>query len=194
MTQKINGAAYPGIWVEKHVAFIKVTFNIDISALPAADLTLLNTATAVTGNAVADSTFGIVESAIVQALKTLETKATVLGVSKYDVSSTSVDVMVGVSEGWFSDVNGVIATGLPVLNAVAKVTTAGTNVAVGDNVSVIPSAVTFGLSFSAFRVLPAATVSAGDIELGTGASSGALPVPGSSTGNPGYYPVSNMHG
>lgn len=193
MTQKINGAVYPGVWVEKHVAFIKVTFSANIAALAAANLTLLGTGTAVTGAAVADSTFGVVESAINQALKLVETKAVVLGVSAYNPTTRSVDVIVGVSEGWFSDAAGVIATALPVGNATAKVTTAGTNVTVGDLVSVVPTALTYSMSFSAFRDLPAATAAAGDLEVGVGATSGATPT-NSPTGTAGYYPVAKMAG
>lgn len=194
MTQKVNGAAYPGIWVEKQVTFVKLTFNVDISALPAADLVELGTVTPVTAGTVADSTFAVVESALVQALKTLETKATVLGISKYNVGTTSVDVMLGFAEGWFSDVNGIIATGLPVINAQAVITTAGAGSpaypdAVGTLVGVIPSAVTFGLEFVAFSgTMPVATFANGDLDLGPGATSGATPT-NSPTGTPGYYPT-----
>jgi len=191
MTQKVNGAAYPGIWVEKQVAFVKLTFSKDISALAAADLLVLGTATPAGAGTVADSTFAVVESALVQALKTLETKSTVLGVSKYDVASTSVDVMLGFAEGWFSDNVGVIAAGLPVTNAQAVVTTAGaapTNVA-GALVSVGPAAVTFGIEFVAFAgTMPVATAANGDLAVGPGATSGATPT-NSPTGTPGYYPV-----
>lgn len=81
MTTKVNGAAYAGIWVEKEVSFIKLIFNKNILALAAADLTVLGTSTAAGVGTVASSGFGVVESALVQALKTLETKSTVLGVS-----------------------------------------------------------------------------------------------------------------
>ena len=193
MTQKIHGAVYPGIWVEKHVAFIKVTFDSDIAAIPVANLTLLGTATPVTGAAVADSTFGVVESAIAQALKMIETKAVVLGVTKYNAATQSVDVIVGVSEGWFSDAAGTIAAGLPVGTACAKITVDGTNVNIDDIVSVAPGALTFGMAFAAFRDLPAASAAAGDLEVGVGATSGATPT-NSPTGTPGYYPVANIAG
>ena len=195
MTTKVNGAAYPGIWVEKKVAFVKLTFNTDISALAASALTVLGTATAAGTGAVADSTFGVVESAVVQALKTLETKSTVLGVSRFNVATLSIDVMLGVSEGWFSDVNGVIATGLPVLNAQAIVTTAGAapTATVGALVSVTPASVTFSLEFVAFDgSLPVATAAAGYLVLGPGATSGAYigQTPyNPSTGAAGYYPA-----
>ena len=191
MTQKIHGAAYSGIWVEKQVTFVKLTFSTDISALPAADLTVLGTTTPVGLNTVADSTFAIVESAIVQALKTLETKATVLGISKYNVGTTSVDVMIGFADGWFSDQNGIIATALPIVNAQASVTTVATAAPLnnlGDLVSVTPTAVTFSMEFTTFNgTMPVATFANGDLDLGPGASSGATPT-NSPTGTAGYYP------
>ena len=191
MTQKVNGAAYPGIWVEKQVTFVKLTFNVDISALPAADLYELGTTTAVSAGTVADSTFGVVESALVQALKTIETKSTVLGVSKYDTASKSVDVILGFAEGWFSDINGIIATGLPVTTASAVITTAGAAPAdaVGVLVSVNPAIVTFGMEFVAFAgTMPVATAANGDLAVGPGATSGATPA-NSPSGTPGYYPT-----
>jgi hypothetical protein len=192
MTQKINGAAYPGVWVERKVAFVKLVFSKDITALPAADLTVLGTATPAGAGTVADSSFGVVESVLVQALKTLETKATVLAVSEYDATGFAVDVMLGNAEGWFSDVAGVIATGLPVINAQAKVTTAGaapTDV-VGATVSVLDTAVTFDMSFVWMDgTMAAATFANGALALGPGATSGAFPM-NSPTGTPGYYPKS----
>jgi hypothetical protein len=194
MTTKVNGAAYAGIWVEKQVTFIKLKFNKDISALAAADLLVLGTLTPAGAGTVADSSFAVVESAMVQALKALETKSTVLAISKLDVVSpteSSVDVMLGYAEGWFSDAAGLIATGLPVLGAQAVVTTAGaapTNV-VGALVSVAAAAVTFSMEFAAFDgTMPVATFAAGDLDFGPGATSGATPT-NSPTGTPGYYPV-----
>jgi len=191
MTQKINGAAYPGIWVEKKVAFVKLVFNKDIAALAAADLLVLGTATPAGAGTVASSVFGVVESAVVQALKTLETKSTVLAVSTYDAATFTVDVMLGVSEGWFSDAAGLIASDLPVLGAQAVVTTAGaapTNV-VGALVSVGPAAVTFDMQFAAFNgTMAVGTAANGTLALGIGATSGAFPM-NSATGTPGYYPA-----
>lgn len=195
MTQKVHGAAYPGIWVERQVTFVKVTFDTDISALPAADLRVLGTSTAAGAGTVADSSFGVVESVLVQALKAVEQKATVLGVSKLyqDEGSPSkyvVDVMLGFAEGWFSNASGVIATGQAVINAQAVVTTAGaapTNV-LGQLVSVADSAVTYEVEFAAFSHLPVATLANGDLAIGPGATSGATPT-NSPTGTPGYYPV-----
>jgi hypothetical protein len=191
MTQKVHGAAYPGIWVEKKVAFVKLTFSQDISDLPANRLHVLGTATAAGAGTEADSTFAIVESAIVQALKTLQTKSTVLGISKYDVASTSVDVMLGFAEGWFSNNVGIIATGLPIINAQAVVTVAGAapTDTVGELVGVDDGEVTFGIKFVAFAgTMPTATAANGDLAIGPGATSGADPT-NSPTGTPGYYPV-----
>jgi hypothetical protein len=192
MTQKVNGAAYNGIWVERKVAFVKLTFSKDITALEAADLRVLGTTNAVGADTVADSSFAVVESALVQALKVVETKATVLGISKFDVATLSVDVMLGHAEGWFSDAAGVIATGLPVLGAQAVVTTAATAAplnAIGDLVSVAAAAVTVDVSFAAFNgTMPAATAAAGDLATGPGATSGATPT-NSPTGTAGFYPA-----
>ena len=191
MTTKVNGAAYAGIWVEKKVAFVKLTFSKDIAALAAADLLVLGTATPAGAGTVAASVFGVVESAVVQALKTLETKSTVLAVSKYDAATFSIDVMLGVSEGWFSDAAGVIAAGLPVLNAQAVVTTAGAapTATLGALVGVAPAAVTFGMKFVAFDgTMPTATLANGNLVLGPGATSGATPT-NSPTGTAGYYPA-----
>ena len=191
MTTKVNGAAYPGVWVERKVAFVKITFSTDISALAAADLFELGTTTAVSAGTVADATFGVVESVLVQALKTLETQATVLAVSKYHAASSSIDVMLGNAEGWFSDVNGVIATGLTFGAAQAVITTAGSAAAdaVGALVSVNPESVKFGINFAAFNgTLDLGTAANGTLALGIGATSGATPV-ASTTGTAGYYPV-----
>lgn len=192
MTTKVNGAAYAGIWVEKQVTFVKLTFSKDIAALLTADLHVLGTPLVPAGaGTIADSTFGVVESAIVQALKVLETKSTVLAVSKYDAVAFSVDVMLGYAEGWFSDVDGLIAAALPVVGAQAVVTTAGAapTATVGALVGVDAGAVTFDLEFAAFNgTMPVGTFAAGDLDLGPGATSGATPT-NSPTGTPGYYPV-----
>ena len=189
MTQKVNGAAYPGIWVEKQVTFVKLTFSTNIAALAAASLYELGTTTQVSSSTVADSTFGIVESAIVQALKTLETTATVLGVSKYNATDNTVDVMLGYAEGWFSNAAGSIASGLPVLNAEAIITSAGSAAAdaVGVLVSVKPSAVTFAMDFVTFDgTMAIATAAAGDLMVGPGATPGSAAYP---NGEQGWYPV-----
>src|SRR5690606_2509336 len=150
------------------VAFVKLTFSKDIAALLAADLTVLGTATPAGAGTVADSSFAVVESAMVQALKTLETKATVLAISKYDAATFSVDVMLGNAEGWFSDNVGIIATAIPVLGAQARVTTAGaapTDV-LGATVSVTNTAVTFDMEFVYLDgTMPVATAANGALAL-----------------------------
>jgi hypothetical protein len=190
MTVKVNGAAYPGVWVERKVAFVKLTFSKDIAALLTADLKVLGTSTAAGAGTVAASVFGVVESAVVQALKTLETKATVLAVSTYDATAFSVDVMLGNAEGWFSDAAGLIVAAVPVPSAQAVVTTAGaapTNV-LGALVSVDTAAVTFDIEFAAFNgTMTVGTLANGTLSLGIGATSGAFPY-NSATGTPGYYP------
>ena len=191
MTTKINGAAYPGVWVEKKTAFAKITFSKNINALVAGDLYVLGTTTAVGVGTQASSVFGVVESCVVQALKTLQTQATVIAVSAYDATAFSVDVLLGNAEGWFADVNGLIATGLPVPSAQGVVTVAGaapTNV-LGALVTVRPAAVTFKLEFATFNgTMPVGTLANGALALGPGATSGATPT-NSPTGTAGYYPA-----
>ena len=195
MTQKINGAAYPGIWVEKQVTFVKFSFfdstgavPTDIEALQASDLAVLGTTTPAGAATVADSTFGVVESVIVQALKTLQLKSTVLGISRYDSATGTVDVMLGWAEGWFSNTSGRIATAVPVINAQAFVTTAGaapTNIA-GALVSVLPGAITFNMDFAAFNgTMPIASYPLDLDSLPDGASPGSATDP---MGLPGFYP------
>lgn len=184
MTTKVNGAAYPGVWVERKVAFVKMVFSVDVAAIPEADLFVLGTATPVAaGSGTGDSTFGIVESAVVQALKTLETRATVLAVSTYDAATQSIDVMLGNSEGWFAPLaDGVIATALPVVGAQA-VQASGALVSVGN------TAVTFDLQYAAFNgTMPAGTAANGTLVSGPGATSGAYPM-NSPTGTAGFYPA-----
>lgn len=205
MTQKVNGAAYPGVWVEKQVTFVKLVFSGDISAIPAANLTRFGTATPVSANTVADSTFAVVESALVQALKTLELSATVLGVSAYNTTDFSVDVMLGYAEGWFSNNVGSIATAQTVGSGVtlspnvppqfygvnAVITVAGTDPldSVGTLVSVKQGAYTFDMEFVYMDgSMPVATEANFALEVGPGATSGATP-PNSPTGTPGWYPV-----
>ena len=191
MTQKVNGAAYPGVWVERKVAFVKMTFDQSILAITAADLVVLGTATPAGAGTVADSSFAVVESVLVQALKTLETKATVLAISKMSAGNTVVDVMLGNAEGWFSDVNGLIFAPIAITGAQAKVTTAGaapTNV-LGATVGVVDGAVTVQLQFAYMDgTMAIGTFGNGALALGPGATSGATP-PNSPTGSPGYYPA-----
>jgi len=190
MTTKVNGAAYSGVWVEKKTAFAKVTFSKDILTILAADLYVLGTTTAVGAGTEADSTFGIVESCVVQALKTMETKATVLAVSAYDDSAFSFDVLLGNAEGWFSSTAGLIATGLAIPSAQAEVTTAGaapTDV-VGMLVTVRPAAITYKMEFAFFDgTMTVATGANGGVVLAAdGATPGSASAP---MGDSGYYPA-----
>jgi len=194
MTTKVHGAAYPGVWVERKVAFVKLTFSADIAVVPAADMVLLGTATPVSAGTVGGSAFGVVESAMVQALKILETKSTVLAISVYDPVAFTVDVMLGNAEGWFAPLtDGVIATAIPVLGAQAVVTTAGAAgagfAAVGTVVGVVGGSFTFNMNYAQFGDLPLGTGANGTLVSGPGATSGAFPM-NSPTGTPGFYPAS----
>jgi hypothetical protein len=192
MVQKVHGAVYPGIWVEKQVVFIKLTFNIDISAIAATNLYELGTTTAVSSGTVADGTFGVVESVLVQALKQLEMNCTVLGMSTYNATNHTVDVMVGAQANYFSDTTGSIATGLTVPSPQAVITTAGSAAAdaVGTLVSVNPAAVSFTMFFSYMDgTMTIATGTNGALVTGPGATNGTLPAANSPTGNAGFSPV-----
>lgn len=179
MTVKVNGTAQQGLWFERKAAFIKVVFNKDISALAAADLRLLGTNSAVPVGTVGSSVFSVVESAVVKAIKQVETKATVLGVSAYDSTGFSVDLVVGFAEGWFSDNAGVISSANAVTGAQAVTAT-------GSLVTVADGAVTYDLKFGAFDgTLPVGTAANGTVFTGPGATSGATPV-NSTTGTAGY--------
>jgi hypothetical protein len=193
MTQKVNGAAYPGVWVERKVAFVKLTFDQDIRAIPAADLVVLGTATPAGLGTIADSSFAVVESVMVQALKTLETRATVLGISS-TVDGLVYDVMLGNAEGWFAPLTDgiIIPAGTPITAAQAKVTTAGaapTDV-LGATVGVVDGAVTFEMRYAIWDgTMPNGTGANGGVVSGPGATSGATPT-NSPTGTPGFYPPS----
>jgi hypothetical protein len=196
MVQKVNGAAYPGVWVERNVSFVKITFSKDIRALVATDLVVLGTATPVGVGTVANAAFGVVESVLVKALKALEVKATILGIGD---SSTGLayDVMLGHAEGWFAPLTDgiILLAGQTVTGAQAKVTTAATTAplnAIGDIVGVTAAAVTYTVQFSKFDALPAGTGANGAITLGVGSTSGAVPA-GSPTGTAGWYPTTIPH-
>jgi len=202
MTQKVHGAAYAGIWVEKQVTFVKLTFSKDIRVLPAADLVVLGTVTPAGVGTVANSEFAVVESAMVSALKTLATRSTILAIST-TVDGIHYDVMLGHAASWFSAGNaagaGDAATGLitpapvPVIGAQAKVTTPGaapTDV-LGATVGVLDTAVTVSFSFSHMDgTMPAATSGNGGLVFGPGSTPGNAPSPGNTpTGTPGWYPI-----
>lgn len=176
MTDKVNGAAYAGIWVERKVCFVKLTFSQNLVALDETMTYLTGTTTQPSATTVADGTFGVVESAIVQALKTLETKATVLAVSAYSATANTVDIMLGNSEGWFADTDGLIASGLPVTNGKAVVTTGGVTptTTLGSLVDIRPSAVTFSIKFAAFDGKMTVMTAANGLTAGPGTSDPAL--------------------
>jgi hypothetical protein len=203
MTQKVHGAAYAGIWVEKQVTFVKLTFSKDIRALPAADLHVLGApATPAGAGTVANSEFAVVESVMVSALKTLATRSTILAIST-TTNGLTYDVMLGHAASWFSAgdaaglpdaVTGLITpTPIPVIGAQAVVTTAGaapTNV-LGATVGVDDGAVTVSFSFSHMDgTMPAATSANGGLTFGPGSTPGNIPSPGNTpTGAPGWYPT-----
>jgi hypothetical protein len=196
MVAKVNGAAYPGVWVERNVSFVKITFSKDIRALAAADLVVLGTATPVGASTVANSAFGVVESVLVKALKALEVKATILGIGASE-TGLAYDVMLGHAEGWFAPLTDgiILAAGQTITGAQAKVTTAATAAplnAIGDVVGVTAAAVTYTLQFAKFDALPAGTGANGAISLGVGSTPGSVPA-GSATGTPGWYPTTIPH-
>ena len=166
MTVKVHGAAYPGMWVERNTAFIKITFSTAVNAT----LTY--------------SAFGVVESAVVQALKTVALKATILGVTDLDSTGTMLTVFVGHAEGWFAPLtDGVIATAVPVTGAAENRT--------------VPTAPVPAVYTGTYNVnyakwdgnMPLGTGGIGGngaIANGPGATSGAYPAT-SPTGTPGYY-------
>jgi len=198
MTTKVHGAAYAGIWVEKQVTFVKLTFSKNIKALVEADLHVLGDpltpiVSANTGT-IANSEFAVVESVMVSALKTLATRSTILAIST-SATGLTYDVMLGHAASWFSNNVGLItAAPLPVVGAQAVVTvegTAPTNALVDQLVGVNDGAVTVSFSFSHMDgTMPAATFANGGLTFGPGATPGNEPSPGNTpTGAPGYYPT-----
>jgi len=212
MTDRVNGASYAGIWVERNSGFLKVTFSANIQALTAANLSVLqpfpanNPTGAVAANTIADSTFGVNEGAISHAIREISSRATILGISAYDAASTSIDVFVGHAEGWFAAATDGIVLAPPATptiqlkGAKAVVTTAGTPgvgfVPVGGFVTVdfgsYPG-ITYTIRYVTFDGrMPLPLVAPGQLTLGPGGTSGATP-PGSPTGTPGYYPTGTYH-
>jgi hypothetical protein len=199
MTVKVNGAAYPGVWVEKNTAIIKVTFSTTILALTPATggLLLEGTSTAVTGTATATSAQGIVDSVLVQALKVIATKATILAVSPVGGTGTTVDVLVGHAEGWIAAANdGLLSTtastGYAISPAKAVITAVGGgNSTLGATVDVGAAATTtFGLRFAKFD--GTATIAAStDLAAGPGLAAGSAVTP---MGGTGYYMINGAAG
>jgi len=205
MTERVNGASYPGIWVERNTGFLKVTFSLNIKAITSADLSVYPGGGATAAGTIADSTFGVNESAISYALRDIETRATVLGVSTYNAATFSVDVLVGHAEGWFATAtDGIVipagvAPAIQLKGAKAVVTTAGTPgagyVPVGGIVTVdfgSAPGITYTVRYVAFDGTMPLPVAPGQLVLGPGGTSGAVP-PNSPTGTPGYYPAGSYH-
>lgn len=192
MVAKVNGAAQTGAWFEKNTAIIKVTFSSTVAALTASTggLVLEGTATAVTGGGTADSSFGIVESAVVQALKVIATKATILAVSPLN-GGTTMDVLVGHAEGWISPLNdGFLgntvaaqpAQGYSIAPAKARMAATAGNVVAGQIVDVSATATaTFGLRFAKLDGTAAVAVAA-DLNAGPGLAPGSAALPMGGTG------------
>ncbi len=201
MTTKVHGAAYAGIWVEKQVTFVKMTFNKNIKALLDADLHVLGTpAVPVAAGNIANSEFAVVESVMVSALKTLATRSTILAIST-SATGLTYDVMLGHAASWFSAgdaaglpdaVTGLItATPVPVIGAQAVITTAVAPQVLGQVVGVDDAALTVSFSFAHMDGMMAAATSAnGGLVFGPGSTPGNIPSPGNTpTGAPGWYPV-----
>jgi len=132
--------------------------------------------------------FGVVESVLVQALNAVAQTATLLGVSQYDVGTTSIDVMLGYASGWFSDDTGLILTS-PTNIWPITVTGAAINTTVSPAVPATNVTTTVTAYFTYFDgTMPVATSSNGFIVTGPGASPGSYPT-NSPTGTAGYYPL-----
>lgn len=172
MTEKIHGAAYPGIWVERQVVFIDVQFTAPINTVAQ------------------DSGFGVVESVAVQVLKLIAQRGTILGISLLNPRDPNLgdrfQVMLGYASGLFSDELGNIYNSLTV-----PLTVTGKSIDRTDPLNPVPGVdltATFTLSFAHWDGgMPQATFANGALEIGPGATSGATP-PNSPTGTPGYYP------
>lgn len=94
MVAKVNGGIESGVWVERDVQFVTLTFSADITT----------------------SAFDIPNSVLDNAVqKLVENKATVLAVSELYSTGTKIDIMLGHAQGWTAAANdGVIATGVDV--------------------------------------------------------------------------------
>lgn len=94
MVAKVNGGIESGVWVERDVQFVTLTFSADITT----------------------SAFDIPNSVLDNAVqKLVENKATVLAVSELYSTGTKIDIMLGHAQGWTAAANdGVIAAGVDV--------------------------------------------------------------------------------
>ena len=153
MTSKVHGSAYPGIFCEKQVTFVTVTFAASVAVV-----------TQYSG-------FDVVESCVVQALKALATRATILGISQLSASGLEFQVMLGYAEGHFSDNVGIISIGNAVVGKAADLTNPLLPVPAADLVT------TFDLSFAYWDgSLPVATLANGALVNGPGNIPGFYPV------------------
>lgn len=88
--KKVNGGIQKGVWFERDVTFVTLTFSVDVST----------------------SAFGIPNSCVDNAVQKLaERRATVLAVSELYSGGTKIDLILGHASGWASAANdGVIFT------------------------------------------------------------------------------------
>lgn len=89
MTIKVNGGVKAGMFFERKVSFVTVTFASAINA------------------AGADSSFDKPDTALdLVVQKLVQQKAVVLGVSDLYAAGTKVDLILGTSSGWVGDADG----------------------------------------------------------------------------------------
>lgn len=130
MTIKVNGGVQAGMFFERKVAFVTVTFGAAINA------------------AGTDSSFGKPDTLLDNVVqKLVQQKAVVLGVSELYATGTKVDLILGTSQGWTSDSAGEILD----LAALTGKTYDANGVAVGTQTT------TAVVTFAKFQALPAAT-------------------------------------
>lgn len=133
MTIKVNGGVKAGMFFERKVAFVTITFGAAINA------------------AGADSSFGKPDTVLDNAVqKLIQQKAVVLGVSELYAAGTKVDLILGTSQGWTADNAGEIFD-----VAVVGKTYDANGVAVGTQSTTAVAA------FAKFQALPA--VAGGDL-------------------------------
>ena len=97
MTVKVNGGVKAGMFFEKKVAFVTITFGAAINA------------------AGSDSSFGYPDTVLDNVVqKLVQNKAVVLGVSGLYSSGTKVDLILGTSQAWTSNASGQIMSAVAV--------------------------------------------------------------------------------
>lgn len=141
MTVKIKGGPKPGFWGEQEVTFIKLTFSA------AAD------------GASTYSLFGVPDGLLDQAVRYIQTKATILGISEYDGSTEEMWMMLGANSGWTcAATDGIIVAALAPANA--SYTNSGALVRYGDGGYSAPTQ-TIEIRFAVFNSL--AEAGSGDL-------------------------------